>query len=430
VDNTIFPVKMEVDYVRVYQTPEQLAPLIEGPARVVPAQKGVPFFSKITDAQSYQWQVPDDATITTRADSTAVLVNWGCQAGEVSCRITTPDSVYEVSHAVALKDPQIEGPLFYSDGDDPLHFSVPEMTQPTYVWELPAEAFFLSGEGTHAVEIDWSDQVDSIKLILTNTCGEYELGHPLWKPGTQYPYPDPYQPYVLPDTIDPTLFDFGGEKVAYHDLTSANHGDGIRQDEGVDTGKKDQGYGSIGWINDGEWLEYSIRLEEAIHARVILRMASEESNPGSVDLLVNDEVIASGIQARNTGRWDNFEETATGVIAFSPGDSILRLEFNQGHFNLGRIIVRQVETAIGPGNEGKHSVLYPNPAGDYLMVETGRETEKLDVYDLTGRLVHSETITSGKRTNRISLHSLPPGIYVVRIRFHDSATRAYKMIKK
>jgi hypothetical protein len=121
VDNTIFPVKMEVDYVRVYQTPEQLAPLTEGPGRVVPAQKGVPFSSKITDAQSYQWQVPDDATITTRADS--------------------------------------------------------------------------------------------IKLILTYTCGEYELGHPLWKPGTQYPYPDPYQPHVLPDTIDPTLFDFGGEKL-------------------------------------------------------------------------------------------------------------------------------------------------------------------------------------------------------------------------
>ena len=430
VDNSIFPVQMEMDYVRIYQTADQIGGLIKGPDQLVSRQKGVSFSTPVREAQSYQWNVPEDARITSAANEREVTVDWGCQSGEVSCSIVTSDSVYEATHPVAVTAAQIEGPRFYNENDDPVSFSVPEMDQTTFQWELPEGGTFVSGEGTHAVQVDWPDRADSITLQITNDCGEQTISHVVWAPGTQYPYPDPEEPLLLPDTIDPTLYDYGGEGVAYHDLSSRNEGDGIRQDEGVDTESEDQGHGSIGYINTGEWLEYSIRLEKELSAKVILRMASAVETSGSVDVLVNGETVASGIQARNTGKWDRFEEFESNTITLTPQDTLLRLEFNGGNFNLGRVIIQEVETAVDQPPAGQRLRLYPNPAGDMLHVDSEQDLEYLVIYDLTGKLVQSVKIDGIERHHRLNLQSLSPGMYLIRIGLGDKESQTHKIIKK
>src|SRR6056297_444221 len=132
VDNSIFPVQMEMDYVRIYQTADQIGGLIKGPDQLVSRQKGVSFSTPVREAQSYQWNVPEDARITSAANEREVTIDWGCQNGEVSCSIVTSDSVYEATHPVTVTAAQIEGPRFYNENDDPVSFSVPEMDQTTF----------------------------------------------------------------------------------------------------------------------------------------------------------------------------------------------------------------------------------------------------------------------------------------------------------
>jgi len=430
VDNSIFPVQMQVDYVRVYQTPGQIGGLIQGPDQLLGRQEAVTFSTPIKDAQSYQWSVPEDAQITSAADERQVTVDWGCQSGAVTCSIATADSVYEATHNVAVTDVQIEGPMFYNENDDPVSFSVPAMAQTTYQWDLPEGGSFVSGEGTHAVEVDWPERADSILLQTSNECGEQTISHFLWAPGTQYPYPDPEQTMVLPDTIDPTLYDYGGEGVAYHDFTSRNEGNGIRQDEGVDTESQDQGYGSIGFINAGEWLEYSIQVEKEATVRFILRMASAEETNGSVDVLINGEGVASGIQARNTGKWDRFEEFESDIVTLTPQDTLLRLEFNGGSFNLGRVIVREVETSTEEPLIGQNLRLYPNPVGEVLYITSRDPVDQLEVFDVTGKLMHSKKISGIRRRYQLNLQPLPPGMYLIKISLGDEGSTTQKIIKK
>ena len=57
-------------------------------------------------------------------------------------------------------------------------------------------------------------------------------------------------------------FDTGGEGVAYHDTDAANSGGQYRPSEGVDIETTtDAGGGSnVGWVNGGEWLEYTVNV--------------------------------------------------------------------------------------------------------------------------------------------------------------------------
>jgi len=430
VDDSIFPVQMQVDYVRVYQTADQIGELIEGPGHLVSRQKGVSFSTPIKDAQSYQWSVPEDAEINGASDQRQVTVDWGCQSGEVACTIVTADSVYDATHSVALEQVQIDGPRFYNEDDDPLSFSVPEMVQTTYQWELPEGGSFVSGEGTHVVEVDWPERADSITLNITNDCGTQIITHQLWTPGQQFPYPDPQKPHLLPDTIDPTHYDYGGEGVAYHDVTSANEGSGIRQDEGVDTESLDRGYGNIGYIKPGEWVEYSIKVEKEFSARVVLRMASAVTTNGSVDVLVNGETVASDIQARNTGEWYLFEEFESNTFTLSPQDTLLRLEFDRFNFNVGRIIVKQVETAVDQPLKAPSLNLYPNPARETLNIVCERDMERLEIYDLTGSLMQSKNLTATSRNHKLNLRTLPPGMYLLRVGLTNQRSITQKIIKE
>jgi len=430
VDDGIFPVQMQVDYVRVYQTAGQIGELIKGPDQLVSRQNSVSFSTPIKDAQSYQWSVSEGAEITGAANERQVTVDWGCQSGEVACTIVTADSVYEATHPVAVSEPQIEGPLFFNENDEPITFSVPDMAATTYQWELPEGAAFVSGEGTHLVEVDWPERADSITLNIANDCGEQTISRFLWTPGTQYPYPDPQKPHLLPDTIDPTHYDYGGEGVAYHDNSDSNEGNGIRQDEGVDTQSMDQGHGSIGYIKHGEWVEYSIQVEEEFSARIVLRMASAVTTDGSVDVLVNGETVASEIQARNTGDWDQFEEFESNTFTLSPQDTLLRLEFNRFNYNLGRIIIKQVETAVEQPLNNPSLNLYPNPVRESLHIVSEQDMERLEIYDLTGRLMQSKNLSGIHRRYQLNLQSLPPGMYLVKIGLKDKGSTTQKIIRK
>ncbi len=85
--------------------------------------------------------------------------------------------------------------------------------------------------------------------------------------------------FAIPTTIQAEDFDNGGEAVAYHDLDTANLGGQYRSGQGVDIeASGDTGGGFIvGYIQAGEWLEYTVNVQTAgaytIEARAWRRAA-------------------------------------------------------------------------------------------------------------------------------------------------------------
>ncbi|MCF8303397.1 MAG: family 16 glycosylhydrolase [Bacteroidales bacterium] len=108
VDDSIFPVQMEVDYVRVYQEIDELQ--ITGEEYIPPYAGQVEYsVSNVVDAE-FEWSVPDDAEIVSGQGTNTISVNWGNTEGNVSLDLTVNDETYNFELPVKL--------LTIPEGDD------------------------------------------------------------------------------------------------------------------------------------------------------------------------------------------------------------------------------------------------------------------------------------------------------------------------
>ncbi|MFA6126727.1 MAG: family 16 glycosylhydrolase [Bacteroidales bacterium] len=84
VDNSIFPKRMEIDYVRVYQLANMK---ISGPSFLEPGQTATYQATRFPGA-AYQWHVPWDAQITAGEGTSDITVRWGASEGDIACEVT------------------------------------------------------------------------------------------------------------------------------------------------------------------------------------------------------------------------------------------------------------------------------------------------------------------------------------------------------
>src|SRR5437016_223918 len=83
------------------------------------------------------------------------------------------------------------------------------------------------------------------------------LGTMVW--AQQTPYGGTNAVIANGSTIQAENYDVGGEGVAYHDTTTGNTGGQFRSDDvDIETSGDAGGGYNVGWIVDGEWLEYTV----------------------------------------------------------------------------------------------------------------------------------------------------------------------------
>jgi hypothetical protein len=84
VDDDIFPTEMVVDYVRVYQSFDNVE--ITGPTVVTENQEALDFSCTYIPNVEYEWELPDGATIVEGEGTHEIKVNWGTAEGNVSVK--------------------------------------------------------------------------------------------------------------------------------------------------------------------------------------------------------------------------------------------------------------------------------------------------------------------------------------------------------
>jgi hypothetical protein len=146
-------------------------------------------------------------------------------------------------------------------------------------------------------------------------------------------------PAFIPGRIEAEHFDVGGEGVAYHDATPANQGGDYRILEGVDiqeTQDADSSY-NIGWMQNGEWLEYTVNVAGGYHD-IHARVASALVSPGGLRVSLNGTVLGT-FDVTGTGdgqEWTTLTLPQVPVVGGS--NRVLRLEVVSGvagdQFNL------------------------------------------------------------------------------------------------
>ncbi|MCF8380809.1 MAG: family 16 glycosylhydrolase [Bacteroidales bacterium] len=430
VDNTAFPMTMEVDYVRVYQDIGLLE--IKSDSKTVSkGQQGLEFSIENNEGRTFLWSVPEGATIISRPDSSAIVVDWGCNPGVVVCSLTTSCGTQEFSYSVEIQETEIEGNLFFMQSEQILNFSVPQIGNATYSWTIPADAEIISGQDSSAVEIKWGNSFGIVELQIVSPCGTETISKQVYPYG-QYPYPDPQSPALIPGVINPVNYDYGGEGVAYHELSSTNSGPGRRQDEGVDT-EYYSGGENVGYITSGEWLEYTIKVEtEGLYHLDIDVASASGATRGPLTIKFNDVPATEGISIPFTADWSVYNSVSR-FVYLSPEDTIMRLEAGSGNFNIGMLTFT---SAIGIESQGMNLdselILYPNPVEESLYLRFKDENNfvagKITLHDISGRIV--QTVNYDTPLCQINTGELKSGVYLLKLAGKDGFFYQRKFIKK
>ena len=117
---------------------------------------------------------------------------------------------------------------------------------------------------------------------------------------------------------------------------------GVRTEDTADAG----GGTNLGYIENGDWAEYSVTIPEAGEYQLQFRAASNNDDGGSINI-VSDGTSIGDITVPDTNSWQNWITISTTVNFNSPGNKTLRLNFSGGDgslFNLNwfRIQVPEV----------------------------------------------------------------------------------------
>lgn len=161
------------------------------------------------------------------------------------------------------------------------------------------------------------------------------------KVGEQEPYST--LPIEIPGTLEAGHFDVfkggSGQNIAYYDTSVGNNGmeyGDFRKNEYVDTVLEDEG-ATVGWIDAGEWLTYSIVVKQSGYYSLDLRYAADNTNGGPFHLEIDGKRICNDITVGSTGGWDKWRSKSVQNIELIEGAHILKLVFSAGGFNLGKM---------------------------------------------------------------------------------------------
>lgn len=82
-------------------------------------------------------------------------------------------------------------------------------------------------------------------------------------------------------------------------------------------------------------------------------------------------------------------------------------------------------TAIPDILENNNIIVYPNPATDFLNIQTKKDIDQIDVYSLSGRLLLSE-----KDSRLIDVTTLPDGVYLLKMYLKNSESYMKRILVK
>lgn len=150
---------------------------------------------------------------------------------------------------------------------------------------------------------------------------------------------------VFPGTIYAANYDSGGETVAYYNTTAGNSGGSYRDDDiGIESTSDTGGGYDVGWLNNGEWLEYTVNPPdpEAIYS-ISLRLAAP-SPGGELRVRMNGTVLGT-ITVPATGGWQNWTTVTLPNVPIPGGfgSQALRLEVITNGFNINWVEFSRVQ---------------------------------------------------------------------------------------
>ncbi len=148
-------------------------------------------------------------------------------------------------------------------------------------------------------------------------------------------------PAAIPGKIEAEEYDFGGQGVAYSDEDSENRGEAFRND-GVDVYAAATGY-SIGYNQEGEWLNYTVDVKETSKYTVSISAATDNAS-ASFQLLIDGKAVTGEISAPNTGSFKDYRTVIARTGEISAGQHTLQLKITSSWLDIDYMTFEKYES--------------------------------------------------------------------------------------
>ncbi|NOY76794.1 MAG: cellulase family glycosylhydrolase [Calditrichaeota bacterium] len=218
----------------------------------------------------------------------------------------------------------------------------------------------------------------------------------------------PFQQQTIPGTLACVNYDMGDENVAYFDtgyenvkgLGSGEWGNlgGAYRNDGVDISPSNDSQAfpyNVGWIDNGEWLRFTVQIASAGTYAVRLRVASPDGG-GALQILLDGSALGDAVSVSATGGWKSWKWQDSPAVRLPGGEHSLVLKFLRSGFNINAVQFIPKSNGVEESSfeQVKPSVFlgqnYPNPFNrktEIPIVLYRPERLSVQIYNLTGQLV-------------------------------------------
>ncbi len=262
--------------------------------------------------------------------------------------------------------------------------------------------------------------IQAAKAILMELAENIKTENCTYRPGVvaslfdpEFAYQNkPFKDLLVPGKILFADYDIGHQGVSYNDhvyqtvhwndYTAWNSGYQYRND-GVDIEMDTHGDPIIGWTEDGEWLLYTIEVDQGGSYSLDIEVASQNSS-GLLRLYLDGELMEDAIQTPVTGGWHNWLPVQLDDISMSAGSHLLTVEIYEAGFNMKSMEFTLDSSWTAPELPDVFSLgqNFPNPFnGDTTIPITNISANliQIDIIDVRGRILRRFKIdeVSGQR---------------------------------
>lgn len=173
--------------------------------------------------------------------------------------------------------------------------------------------------------------LQSIRVPAVNTTyrATYKVDTSLQQPFTGIPVP-------LPGKVEIEDFDKGGEGIAYHDASTGNAGTQYRPAEDVDLEGCSEGGYNIGYVANGEWLEYTVNVTTPGSYTISARVATPYADK-KFHIELDGQDISGTINVPLTGGFQAWQTVSAVTPVLTAGVKVLRVVMEAADFNINYI---------------------------------------------------------------------------------------------
>jgi hypothetical protein len=233
----------------------------------------------------------------------------------------------------------------------------------------------------------------------------------------------------IPGRVESEDYDIGAAGVAYNEVATNYEPDPstnpYRPNSDPDIANFSVSNYGVGYIEDTEWMEYTINVNATGWYNVIYRIAqpTDQFNTplGKIKLSIDNNEWIESTDMIYTSGWSNYEDVEYAYAKYlTVGKHLLKVEFERGNVNIDYIDILDSPTIASEEISITNFSIYPNPASSILNLKG--DFKDATIFNQVGKVVLNTT------KNKIDVSDFAGGVYC--IKFNNASSMIKFIITK